>query len=341
MFIFPSSTVLSPGPPFSRPSPLLIQGPFLACMLSDNSFDTGSPMAGHYVDYPKRLVGLRTCHPGQPLVTLDSLLGSLLLWTTFSSLTRWNFRTDSMAGLESGYKARLHIDSRVQASFTWVPFCVSNMFLWVTCTKDAIYVVHMEGRNYNSQAKGSHLKPNGRLWKHRERNYLSHVQRIFDLCFSFIVARRRRGCSLTRAWLTIYLDVRKTFPLFLKYHSASTIQSIYRFLRYFGPRRLMPSRRVLVDDDEYQIMHIGRGSFATITRVLHKQSGEMRVMKRIVFDETDLAKSLAEAEVDTLKAVAGSLWFPVLLNHFKDDEEYIITMVCSFLEERLVMQLMQ
>ena len=74
-------------------------------------------------------------------------------------------------------------------------------------------------------------------------------------------------------------------------------------------------------------MKVGRGAFATITRVLHKPTGDIRVMKRIVFDKAGLAKEVAQAEVDSLNAMAGNLWFPTLLNHFTDDEEFIITMV--------------
>jgi serine/threonine protein kinase len=53
-------------------------------------------------------------------------------------------------------------------------------------------------------------------------------------------------------------------------------------------------------------------------------------MKRIVFDKAGLAKEVAQAEVDSLRAMAGNFWFPVLLNHFADDEEFIITMVFFF-----------
>lgn len=310
-----------PGPSFSR-SPPLKQFSLrrLASMLSD-TFDSGLPMAGHHFP-PKHLAGLRTCHLGRQLVNLDSLI----LWTMPRCSKHWN---DFLARLESGYKERLHLGSRTQTSFTWVPFCLSNKFLWATYAEGTIYIVDMEGRNYrvgNTHTYGARLKSKGRLWKH-QKNYFFRFQHIIYPSFFFIFSRKSRGCLLTRAWLTCYLDLQKISPRLLNYQSFSRVHSTFNFLRYFGPRRLRSSRRVLVDGDEYQIMHVGRGAFATITRVLHKPSGDMRVMKRIVFDKADLAKSLAEAEVDTLKAVAGSVWFPVLLNHFKDDEEYIITMV--------------
>jgi len=119
-------------------------------------------------------------------------------------------------------------------------------------------------------------------------------------------------------------------PHFLQFYVFSGSQSIFNFLRCQGPRRLQASRRVLVDDDEYQIMQVGRGAFATISRVLHKPSAEIRVMKRIAFDKSGLAKELAQSEVDSLRAMVGSPWFPSLLNHFADDEEFIITMVNNF-----------
>lgn len=135
------------------------------------------------------------------------------------------------------------------------------------------------------------------------------------------------------AWLTITKDITLKSPRFVQFYNFSAVQSsTFNFLRYPGPRRLQASRRVLVDGDDYQIMRVGRGAFATITRVLHKPSADFRVMKRIVFDKAGLAKEIAQAEVDSLRAMAGNFWFPVLLNHFTDDEEFIITMVC-FIDE--------
>ena len=133
-------------------------------------------------------------------------------------------------------------------------------------------------------------------------------------------------------WLTTTKAADRKHPLFLRFYVFSSSQSIFNFLRCPGPRRLGASRRVLVDGDEYQIMQVGRGAFATISRVLHKPSADLRVMKRIVFDKSGLAKELAEAEVNSLRAMAGSFWFPTLLNHFADDDEYIITMVCLVLD---------
>ena len=133
-------------------------------------------------------------------------------------------------------------------------------------------------------------------------------------------------------WPTTTKAADRKHPLFLRFYVFSSYQSIFNFLRCPGPRRLGASRRVLVDDDEYQIMQVGRGAFATISRVLYKPSADLRVMKRIVFDKSGLAKELAEAEVNSLRAMAGSFWFPSLLNHFADDDEYIITMVCLVLD---------
>ena len=36
------------------------------------------------------------------------------------------------------------------------------------------------------------------------------------------------------------------------------------FLRYYGPKRLRGAHRVLLDDDGFQITHIGQGAFAVI-----------------------------------------------------------------------------
>jgi len=287
----------------------------LASALSD-ILDSGLPMAGHHFP-PKHLAGLRACHLGRQQVHLDSVV----LWTMPRRSKHWNA---FVAGLESGYKERLYFGSRIQ---TWVPFCLSNKFLWATYAEGTIYIVDVEGRNYHTHTPGARLKSKGRLWKH-QKNYFFRFQHTIRPSFFFIFSTKSWDCLLARAWLTSYLYLQKISPRLLDYQSFSRIYSTFNFLRYFGPRRLRPSRRVLVDGDEYQIMHVGRGAFATITRVLHKPTGDMRVMKRIVFDKAaDLAKSLAEAEINTLKAVAGSVWFPVLLNHFKDDEEYIITMV--------------
>jgi len=131
-------------------------------------------------------------------------------------------------------------------------------------------------------------------------------------------------------WLATTKATDRKPPPFLQFYVFSGSQSIFNFLRCSGPRRLRASRRILVDGDEYQIMQVGRGAFATISRVLHKPSAEIRVMKRIVFDRSGLAKELAQAEIDSLRAMAGSPWFPSLLNHFADDEEFIITMVSIF-----------
>lgn len=138
-------------------------------------------------------------------------------------------------------------------------------------------------------------------------------------------------CDFLIVWLSIARLAKLKSPRLLNYYQFffSNVSSTFQFLRYSGPRRLRPSRRVLVDNDEYQVTHVGRGAFATVSRVLHKPSGEMRAMKRIVFDKSGLAESLAQAEVDSLKAVMGSPWFPTLLNHFVDEAEYIITMVRS------------
>jgi hypothetical protein len=103
--------------------------------------------------------------------------------------------------------------------------------------------------------------------------------------------------------------------------------TMFSFLRYYGPKRLRGARRVLLDEDGFQITHIGQGAFAVISRVWHRPSGEIRVMKRITFDKTGLAEYLARNEIETLEAMKGNIWFPPLLNHFKDGEEFVVTMV--------------
>ncbi|KAF8158465.1 kinase-like domain-containing protein [Crassisporium funariophilum] len=107
-------------------------------------------------------------------------------------------------------------------------------------------------------------------------------------------------------------------PSHIKTHSAFT------FLRYSGSRLLRGARKILLDEDGFQIVHIGQGAFAVISRVWHRPSGEIRVMKRITFDKTGLAEYLARNEVDHLKAMTGNRWFPPLLNHFTDGGIYII-----------------
>lgn len=106
-------------------------------------------------------------------------------------------------------------------------------------------------------------------------------------------------------------------------------KSMFSFLRYYGPKRLRGARRVLLDEDGFQITHIGQGAFAVISRVLHRPSGEIRVMKRITFDKTGLAEYLARNEIETLEAMKGNIWFPPLLNHFKEGGEFVVTMVSS------------
>ena len=104
-------------------------------------------------------------------------------------------------------------------------------------------------------------------------------------------------------------------------------KSMFSFLRYYGPKRLRGARLVLLDDDGFQITHIGQGAFAVISRVWHRPSGEIRVMKRITFDKTGLAEYLARNEIETLEAMKGNMWFPPLLNHFKEGGEFVVTMV--------------
>ena len=109
--------------------------------------------------------------------------------------------------------------------------------------------------------------------------------------------------------------------------SSWQAKSIFSFLRYYGPNRLRGARRILLDEDGFQITHIGQGAFAVISRVWHRHSGEIRVMKRITFDKTGLAEYLARNEIETLEAMKGNIWFPPLLNHFKDGGEFVVTMV--------------
>jgi len=116
-------------------------------------------------------------------------------------------------------------------------------------------------------------------------------------------------------------------PRFLGYHFCRALKSAFGFLKYSGLRQLVASRKILLDQDGYQITHIGQGAFATISRVLHKPTGDVRVMKRITFDKNGLAKYLVNNEVDTLKAMEGNHWFPRLLNHFSEGGQFVVTMV--------------
>ncbi|KAF5314908.1 hypothetical protein D9619_006949 [Psilocybe cf. subviscida] len=125
------------------------------------------------------------------------------------------------------------------------------------------------------------------------------------------------------------------------YNPNTTHRSIFSFLRYTGPRRLRRARKVLLDDQGYHITHIGQGAFASISRVLYKPTGEVRVMKRITFDETGLAKYLAKNEIYGLKTMKGSIWFPALLNDFAENGEYVVTMpyyhrgdLAAFIEQK-------
>ena len=108
--------------------------------------------------------------------------------------------------------------------------------------------------------------------------------------------------------------------------SSWQAKSLFSFLRYYCPRRLRGARRVLLDEDGFQISHIGQGAFAVISRVWHRPSGEIRAMKRITFDKTGLAEYLARNEIETLEAMKGNIWFPPLLNHFKEGGEFVVTM---------------
>ena len=108
--------------------------------------------------------------------------------------------------------------------------------------------------------------------------------------------------------------------------SSWQARSMFSFLRYYGPKCLRGARRVLLDGDGFHITHIGQGAFAVISRVWHRPSGEIRVMKRITFDKTGLAEYLARNEIETLEAMKGNIWFPPLLNHFKEGGEFVVTM---------------
>ncbi|KAF9562662.1 kinase-like protein [Agrocybe pediades] len=115
--------------------------------------------------------------------------------------------------------------------------------------------------------------------------------------------------------------------LFLTFPGSSySFKNLFTFLRYSYPKCLPASRKVILDTDVYNITHVGKGAFAVISRVLHKPTGETRVMKRITLDQKGLAKYLATNETDTLKAMKGNHWFPELLNDFCDGAEYVITM---------------
>ena len=113
--------------------------------------------------------------------------------------------------------------------------------------------------------------------------------------------------------------------------SSWQAKSMFSFLRYYGPKCLRGARRVLLDEDGFQITHIGQGAFAVISRVWHRPSGEIRVMKRITFDKNGLAEYLARNEIETLEAMKGNMWFPPLINHFKEGGEFVVTMVSSHL----------
>jgi hypothetical protein len=113
----------------------------------------------------------------------------------------------------------------------------------------------------------------------------------------------------------------------LQYHSHERIRSIFGFLKYAGPKRLSSSRKVLLDEYGYQITHIGQGAFAVISRVLYRPTGDVRVMKRITFDDSGLAKYLAKNEIDALRAMSGNIWFPPLLNEFAEGGQFVVTMV--------------
>ncbi|KJA17464.1 hypothetical protein HYPSUDRAFT_1018215 [Hypholoma sublateritium FD-334 SS-4] len=115
-------------------------------------------------------------------------------------------------------------------------------------------------------------------------------------------------------------------PPILCYHLFESIKSFFGFLKYAGPRHLPPSRKVLLDEEGYHITHIGQGAFAAISRILYRPTGDVRVMKRITFDDSGLAKYLAKNEVDTLKAMAGNIWFPQLLNDFAEGRQFVVTM---------------
>ncbi|PPR04079.1 hypothetical protein CVT24_010652 [Panaeolus cyanescens] len=118
-------------------------------------------------------------------------------------------------------------------------------------------------------------------------------------------------------------------PLHLLDYSASyddSFYSLFYFLRHRYRKCIGSTRRVLLEQDGFHITQIGRGSFAVISRVLYRPTGETRVMKRISFDKAGLAEYLAQNEIDALKAMKGNKWFPPLLNHFMDGSEFVVTM---------------
>lgn len=131
----------------------------------------------------------------------------------------------------------------------------------------------------------------------------------------------------TSAFSNAFKLGRRTFSWHINNGPERKMNTPFGFLRYNGPRRLRSSRRVVLDVDDYQITHIGQGAFAVISRVVHRPSREVRVMKRITFDNTGLAEYLARNEVDALKAMSGNAWFPRLLNNFEEGGEFLITMV--------------
>lgn len=115
--------------------------------------------------------------------------------------------------------------------------------------------------------------------------------------------------------------------LLLGYLASEATRSLFGFLKYNGPRRLRSCRKILIDESGYLVTHIGQGAFADISRVLYRPTGDVRVMKRITFDDSGLAKYLAKNEVDGLKAVAGNIWFPRLINEFAEGNQFVVTMV--------------
>lgn len=90
----------------------------------------------------------------------------------------------------------------------------------------------------------------------------------------------------TSSFLNAFKIGLRKFSAYISYGLERRIGSLFGFLRYNGPRLLRSSRRIVLDVDDYQITHIGQGAFAVISRVLHRPSGEVRVMKRITFDKT-------------------------------------------------------
>jgi hypothetical protein len=242
------------------------------------------------------------------LAFLTTLGGRSLLAISFVKLlvlgSPWQLYTDytARAFLAKVPLFRISVNS---SRCHWFSMIVIHPIRIGQCTYTHIYYSHLE-------FLGSWLYNAG------PRNLFQSFQLLAFHFFTWL--------TTTKVTTTKATD-REPQPRFLQFYVFSGSQSIFNFLRCPGPRRLRASRRVLVDGDEYQIMQVGRGAFATISRVLHKPSAEIRVMKRIVFDKSGLAKELAQAEVDSLRAMAGSFWFPSLLNHFADDEEFIITMV--------------